>query len=250
MQTPATALLSVQLGEHHEAFLRWCSDGGRDPKGVVKQLVGLALSDMITPTDLKKGKTDKQTPRLRVNLGESHAPFLEWCNKHQVSAATFVRHWILEKMSKDHLPPINSNTNRVKELVGTPDASRVRVVLRMSESELNAWKSIASERKEETNKLMRRVLRGFLTKSLGFTADEASLLGTHNLLLLRSCNNLNQLAKHANSLLANGEPLAINAEALGQEVAALRSHVAHVASVLSSHRERWMIATQQGDGTL
>ncbi len=41
------ALLRVQLGEHHEAFIRWCAQEDRDPTAVVKQLVDMALANLV-----------------------------------------------------------------------------------------------------------------------------------------------------------------------------------------------------------
>ncbi len=65
----------------------------------------------------------------------------------------------------------------------------------------------------------------------------------HNLLLLRVCNNLNQLAKHANTTAARGDELSIDTITnLPAEVAAVRAHVKHVSTLLSNNRERWLVA--------
>jgi hypothetical protein len=92
---------------------------------------------------------------------------------------------------------------------------------------------------------MSRILRAYLLKTPGFTPEEVSLLGVHNLLLLRVCNNLNQLAKHVNTTAARGDVLSIDAiPNLPAEVDAVRAHVKHVSTLLSNNRERWLIAAE------
>lgn len=241
----SSPLLRVQLGEHHEGFLRWCANHGRDPTGVVRQLVGLALSDSIAAPHELKPKVGGHPPRLRVQLGDSHGPFIAWCEQRQVCASTTIRQWILQMMHQGPIKIPGNATTQLREVVGTSDASRVRVVLRLSQSEVAAWGLLALERKEDPNKLMRRVLRSCLTKTIGFSPEEASLLGTHNLLLLRACNHLSQLAKRSNASLDSGGEASIESERVLQEVAAVRAHVAHVSALLSSNRERWLIESER-----
>ena len=234
-------LLRVQLGAQHDAFLQWCRNSGRDPTGVVQQLVGMALDDLVTLPRKSKSTTAKSAPRLRVNLGESHGPFIEWCENRNVAAAAIVKQWLLEILARGDIPVVKLPMTCAREVVGTSDPSRVRVVLRMSQSELDAWESLALERKEAPLKLMQRMLRSCLTKSIGFSPEEASMLGTHNLLLLRACNAMNRLARHADSFVDKGEAATLDTALLLQEVAAVRSHMERVSSLLSSHRERWLI---------
>jgi hypothetical protein len=234
-------LLRIQLGEHHDAFMRWCRNSGRDPTGVVQQLVGMALDDLVTPPSKSMSGSAKNAPRLRVNLGDSHVPFVKWCATRNVAAASIVRQWLIEIMAKGDISGDRVAKARPREVVGASDPSRVRVVLRMSQSELDAWESLALERKETPPKLMLRMLRSCLTKSIGFSPEEASMLGTHNLLLLRACNAMNRLAKHADGYVSKGEVVSLDAESLQQEVAAVRNHMERVSSLLSSHRERWLI---------
>ena len=67
------------------------------------------------------------------------------------------------------------------------------------------------------------------------------MLGTHNLLLLRACNALNRLVKHADGFVSRGEVVSLDAESLRQEVADVRNHMEQISSLLSRHRERWLI---------
>ena len=241
----SSPLLRVQLGEHHEGFLRWCTNHGRDPTGVVKQLVGLALSDSIAVPSELKPKIGRHPPRLRVHLGESHGQFIAWCDQRRVSASKTIRQWILQLMHQGTIKIPDNSTTHLREVVGTSDASRVRVVLRLSQSEVAAWELLAAERKEDPNKLMRRVLRSCLTKTIGFSPEEASLLGTHNLLLLRACNHLGQLAKRTHGSIDSGAEGSIEHERMLEEVAAVRAHVAYVSALLSSTRERWLIESER-----
>jgi len=183
----------------------------------------------------------KNAPRLRVNLGKSHLPFVKWCATHNVAAASIVRQWLLEIMAKGDISSDRLAKAYPREVVGASDPSRVRVVLRMSQSELDAWESLALERKETPSKLMLRMLRSCLTRSIGFSPEEASMLGTHNLLLLRACNALNRLVKHADGFVSRGEVVSLDAESLRQEVADVRNHMEQISSLLSRHRERWLI---------
>jgi hypothetical protein len=236
-------LLRVQLGEHHDEFIRWCLEADREPATVIKHFVDMALANLVDVP--KKGVEFGQasSKRLRINLGEKHIPFAAWCSEHNLVASTAVKNWILRLLAKE--VDLVSTTPRPKfrEETGVRDESRVRVVLRMSRSEVQAWEAIAEQSNDDPNKLMRRVLRSCVTKNIGFSANEAALLGTHNLLLLRVCNNLNQIARHVNAQAVQGQVTPGDAFVnLTAEVAAVRAHVEHVSRLLSSNRERWLIA--------
>jgi hypothetical protein len=240
------ALLRVQLGEHHEAFIRWCAQEDRDPTAVVKQLVDMALANLVEFPKGGKAASIKAPKRLRINLGDKHEPFAAWCAARDLATSAAVKNWIVDLMAQKIGLVSTTPEPSFHAVVDVRDESRERKELRFSKSELEAWELLAATRKEEPPKFMSRVLRAYLTKSPGFTPDEAALLGTHNLLLLRACNNLNQLAKHANALAARGDVVAAEAvSALPDEVAAVRSHVAHVSQLLSNNRERWLIAVNK-----
>lgn len=240
------ALLRVQLGEHHEAFIRWCAEEDRDPTAVVKQLVDMALANLVELPQKCKASNGKTPKRLRINLGDKHELFTAWCAARDLAASTAVKNWIVELMAQKIGLVSTTSEPSFYAVVDVRDESRERRELRFSKSELEAWELLALARKEDAPKFMRRVLRAYLTKSPGFTPEEAALLGTHNLLLLRVCNNLNQLVKHANALAARGDVVAAEAlSALPNEVAAVRSHVAYVSQLLSNNRERWLIAVNK-----
>ncbi len=240
------ALLRVQLGEHHPAFIQWCADEDRDPTAVVKQLVDMALANLVELPNKARAPNAKAPKRLRINLGDKHEPFAQWCASHNLAASTAVKYWIIDLMAQRIGLVSTTPEPSFHAVVDVRDESRERKELRFSKSELEAWELLAATRKEETPKFMSRVLRAYLTKSPGFTPEEATLLGTHNLLLLRACNNLNQLAKHVNALAARGDVVAAEAvSSLPNDVAAVRFHVAHVSQLLSNNRERWLIAVSK-----
>jgi hypothetical protein len=91
---------------------------------------------------------------------------------------------------------------------------------------------------------MRCVLQSCSTNNIVFSTNEATLLRIHNLLLLRVCNNLNQIARHVNAQAVKGQVTPSDAFVnLPAEVAAVRAHVEHVSRLLSSNRERWLITS-------
>lgn len=236
-------LLRVQLGVHHEAFIRWCCDMGHDPVAVVKQLVDMALANSIALPRKEKGLDGSPPKRMRINLGEKHEPFAAWCAQHDLSASATVKNWILALLANEISLATPGEKIKYQEVVGARDETRERKEIRLSKSELVALEQLAALRKEDAPKFMSRILRAYLLKTPGFTPEEVSLLGVHNLLLLRVCNNLNQLAKHANTAAARGDVLSIDAMTnLPAEVDAVRAHVKHVSTLLSNNRERWLIA--------
>jgi hypothetical protein len=235
-------LLRVQLGVHHEAFIRWCGDMGHEPAAVIKQLVDMALANSIALPRKEKDLGGSTPKRLRINLGEKHEPFAAWCAQHGLAARAIVKNWVLGLLTKEISLATPSEKIKYQEVVGVRDETRERKEIRLSKSELVALEQLAELRKEDAPKFMSRILRAYLLKTPGFTPQEVSLLGVHNLLLLRVCNNLNQLAKHANTTAARGDVLSIDTIAnLPAELDAIRAHVKHVSTLLSNNRERWLI---------
>jgi Bacterial mobilisation protein (MobC) len=237
-KTVASELVRVEMGTHHEAFIAWCDAQGRKPSSVIKELVSNALTNTLPiPPALFKKPEKRQL--LRVTLGELHKPFMKWCEEKKIASGTVLREWVLALMTgQDKKEPPSLKTSQVLGLV---DNTRVRVVIGLTQSEFSIWEKLAEQKQESPAQCIKRVLRSYLTKGAGFTQEEAALLGTHNLLLLRSCNNINQLAKYANSQYARGEPVTVDGSALEQEIAALKSHVAHVSSLLTQNQERWLL---------
>lgn len=237
-KTVVQELVRVEMGTHHEAFIAWCDAQGRKPSSVIKELVSNALTNTLPIPPALFNKPEKRR-LLRVTLGELHKPFMKWCQEQEKSSGTVLRELALALMTgqdKKESTPIQTS-----QVLGVVDNTRVRVVIGLTQSEFSIWEKMANKKQESPAQYIKRVLRSYLTKGGGFTQEEAGLLGTHNLLLLRSCNNINQLAKHANSQAARGEPVTVDGSALQQEIAALKSHVAHVSSLLAKNQERWLL---------
>lgn len=248
-QSKGVLRVELTFGQH-ERLQAWMQKTAHTPTSAIKAFVSSLLAGHVDADFYERAqKARSKRHRVASYLGELREPFARLCQERGLSARALVECFIdsLDAPAaggRVAAAGVVGNEPKFHEVGGTGDAARKYPRISLTHSEWRAWELLATQRDEAPNQLMRRILRAYLTKKPGFTNEEVALLGTNNLLLLRSSNNLNQIAKKLNSgALFSDSDL----ESLQLEVKAIKQHVEKVSALLSSNRERWLIEADQSE---
>jgi hypothetical protein len=247
----ARASLHIDLGESHDGFIGWCSQRGTTPAAVVKGFVREALAGEVPPGQLTRAKARPVRRKdIHITLGPQRKAFDAWCAGNGLRPGTAVRRYIEALVSAGgHSSPMAPTTPmalpalQLSEQLGEVDLVRVRVEIKLLQSEYDALRALALERGDKSPQTMiRAVLRAFLTQSPNFSGEEVAALGASNLQLLKLANNVNQIARHLNDKPGGAGQVseAVTGD-MAAAVVAIREHVALAAGMLGKSRERWVL---------
>lgn len=173
-------------------------------------------------------------PAIKAYL--SHDLFERWrmyCRQNSTTTSSAIKQVVRKLTAAPATPkprPVYASTE------DTPDRSRRRMQLRLTQSEFDKINGFATLAGESATQWVVNLIRKNLTDEPQLGMTELKVLGQSNQQLAAIGSNLNQIARHLN---AEGR----SAEA--QRVLAFRhdvmTHLAAVNRVMLANRQRWVI---------
>lgn len=176
----------------------------------------------------------KNSPILSVHLGSDlKERWSRYCKSRDITPSAAIKQVI------NHLLSGKAEQVKAIELNDVPDASRVRLEIKLSLSELKQVEFIAESVGYSRNLWVANLIRSYLTKAPQFGMRELEVLSESNSQMLRIGRNLNQITRQLNTSLAEADNLkASDIEQLSNEISA---HVRSVSSVMQANIERWKL---------
>lgn len=187
-------------------------------------------------SDLLRKPTRRIT--LRVDAGVLTQPFLDRCQELGLREGELLRRLIAFELGQS--APAVKRRKKVSK-VGSIDKTRVRKVIRFTESELEILEQGASNLGFSLPEYLVALARAHVGDAY-IGRDERLALSSSNYQLSAVGRNLNQVAKVLNS----GQPLGTGDFASIEEaVRAVKLHMKEVAGFLLSVRARWAIGDEK-----
>ena len=171
---------------------------------------------------------------LSVHLGtELKQRWKLFCNDQNVTPSAGVRQ-IICKLTQSKV----AATFTTREIADTPDLSRRRVEIRLTDSEYATLKTMADHRGMSPNNWAIGLIRANLTHSAQFGMGELKILGESNSQLLAIGRNLNQIARWMN---ANDGRVPLDKDRIDALNKMIREHTTKVNLVMRANIDRWVI---------
>ena len=236
--------ICVRLGDLHEIFKAVCAQQEIEPQQALKEVI----SEFTLQADTKNFSATSSNLRIRFNAGEFHKPYIEVCKSKKITASAMLRRLVqneillkISNSTEKNKHNSITHTNEIKAITGLHDPTRIRLELRLSQSEFDVLNTLAQPRKISVQKLIEKIIRAFLVKSNVLSKDEIVTLGGINLSLMRCGNNLNQIAKQLNISAPNLDGFQELKEELSQCIFSIEKYVRECSALLEQSNQRWAL---------
>jgi len=174
------------------------------------------------------------SPVLSVYLGKNlRAQWDTHCKYQKVRSSTALREVVVYLLTKNVRP------QNLQEIVNTPDTAKVRLELRLSNSEYEAAKVLADVTGANVNRYVANLLRSHLTQAPQFHQRELDAVTQSNAQLMKIGSNLNQIAR-----AINRNPLETDlarVDLMSDVSSHIKEHTRSVAMLIQANFERWKV---------
>ena len=176
-----------------------------------------------------------RTTTISADLGALKAPWLAWCQAHQLTSSIALRQILGRAIGRTSAPPPPPRT----VLKHRTEKAAQRIKLHLTPSELAGLKRLAAQEGYLPTQWLVAMLRTRLTGQPQVGQPELDRLTRSNQQLLALGRNLNQIAKVLNR--APQEQGAVRLALLTELSRVIQTHTQTVSAVLRGSLERWPI---------
>lgn len=174
-----------------------------------------------------------RTTTISADLGDLKAPWLAWCQAHQVTPSVALRQ-ILGRA----IGGVSAQSARPRTVVrNRREKAAQRMKLHLTASELAGLNTLAAEEGYRPTQWVVAMIRTKLTGQPHVGQPELERLTRSNQQLLALGRNLNQIAKVLNTSPQNRD--AFRVEVITELSRLIRAHTDKVSDVLRGTVERW-----------
>ena len=179
--------------------------------------------------------TKPRTTTISADLGALKAPWLAWCQAHQLTSSIALRQILGRAIGRTSAPPPPPRT----VLKHRTEKAAQRIKLHLTPSELAGLKRLAAQEGYLPTQWLVAMLRTRLTGQPQVGQPELDRLTRSTQQLLALGRNLNQIAKVLNR--APQEQGAVRLALLTELSRVIQTHTQTVSAVLRGSLERWPI---------
>jgi hypothetical protein len=176
-----------------------------------------------------------RTTTISADLGDLKAPWLAWCQAHQVTPSVALRQILGRAIGG---PSAQSVTPR-KVLKNRREKAAQRMKLHLTASELAGLNALAAQEGYRPTQWVVAMIRTKLTGQPHVGQPELERLTRSNQQLLALGRNLNQIARVLNTSPQNRD--AFRVEVITELSRVIRAHTEKVSDVLRGTVERWQL---------
>jgi hypothetical protein len=176
-----------------------------------------------------------RTTTISADLGDLKAPWLAWCQAHQVTPSVALRQILGRAIGG---PSAQSVTPR-RVLKNRREKAAQRMKLHLTASELAGLNALAAQEGYRPTQWVVAMIRTKLTGQPYVGQPELERLTRSNQQLLALGRNLNQIAKVLNTSPQNRD--AFRVEVITELSRVIRAHTDKVSDVLRGTVERWQL---------
>lgn len=156
-----------------------------------------------------------------------------YCRARNLTPSAAVRQIVAQLLAKQD--GISGAGGQLEE---QPDTTRLRLELRLTQSELDAVKEIARTTGESPSHWVRSLVRAYITRQPQFGMTELAVIAESNARLLAIGRNLNQIARELYRDRSGRDRVSNFPGTLAAEIS---FHVKAVSSAIRANIERWSV---------
>jgi hypothetical protein len=170
---------------------------------------------------------------LSIYLGSDlKAKWLAFCAANGTTSSEAMRGVVRKLTGRAHEPIL------FKAVHEAPDRYKKRLELRLTESEFECVRRLATDAGNSPNTWVINLVRANLTRTPQLNFNELQTLGKSNSNLLAIGRNLNQIARWMNANMGSAPPELAYIERLYKHVVA---HTEEVTTIMRSNLDRWTL---------
>lgn len=182
---------------------------------------------------------------LNLYLGTLKERWLDFCLKKGLKSGDELRRYIEECLKDNNVDELNKKSTSKQKMDSVDDGIKIRYEIRLTPSERESINLHAEKENCSPSKWAVNTIRSGLTLEPQFTIEEIKTLWESSSQLRSVGRNLNQIAKHLNSVNhIDNKDVLLTVDKINTLALFIENHTEHVSKLIHASSERSLIIGQ------